>query len=106
MVLCPMTRIHRTKKKRRNDAEPSPGTNDAWRRLAAAVVSHAAEDALEGDTDAAAWLASETAEMFCSALELDWRRIRIYAENWQYSKPPAAGVEWRISDEPLQVEIC
>jgi shikimate kinase len=79
---------------------------DPYLRLAAAVVTQAAQNAMQGDSHAAAWLTSEIGLLFCAAIGLDVRRVRILATNWnQGTKVRTPKVTWRISLNP-QVMTC
>lgn len=80
---------------------------DPYLRLAAAVVLSAAQKARQGDGYAAAWLTSETGLLFCQAIGLDVRRVRIITSNWknQGKKVRTPKVTWRIMLNP-QVVTC
>jgi hypothetical protein len=82
--------------------EVSPAVVDGYLRLAASVVSHAAYDAIRGDQDAAAWLVSDMAEMFCKVIGLDHRRVSIYANNWNQNAAKPVKVTWKIGLDKVE----
>ena len=68
---------------------------DPYTRLAAGVVSQAAQEAQEGDLSAAEWLAGDECDLFCEVVGLDYAAIQRKAERWM--REPAGALVVRIS---------
>jgi len=67
-----------------NHDSRSPLINDPWRRLAAAVVARAAQEAKKGDLGACAWLEGEGAD-YADILGYNPEMVVAMAEKWSQS---------------------
>ena len=61
---------------RPDQARQSPATQDAYARLAAAVLAKATREAKKGDLDALFWLLSEQAEFLADSVGLSWPHVQ------------------------------
>ena len=65
----------------------SPATRDPYRRLAAGILAQAAKEAKAGDIDAAQWLQTGLAELFCDGVGLSFPHVKRWAGERLQSSP-------------------
>ena len=63
----------------RLEENQSPGRQDPYRRLAAAILAKATKEAQENDLDALFWLLSEQAELLAFEIGLSYRHVKRWA---------------------------
>lgn len=79
--------------------ENPPGSKalvDPFVNLAAAIMAHAAREARQGNLEAAAWLTSEDAALYCDLLGFDHDRVKTIAKNWNLARNRYEKVTWRL----------
>ena len=61
------------------EGRQSPGNQNSYARLAAAILAKAAREAKKGDMDAIFWLLSDQAEFLADAVGLSWTHVKKWA---------------------------